>query len=226
MCFQSPALGSWPVKNPHFLNSTFTQKATLSWHLLWSKSSSCENCCPKWCMALHDWGYSVVAVISAAACSCLCCLGPKSFSADWWLSSVPTAGAQLDGAGMPHACMNQLQTYTGFFRVRLTFSRSSTWLLEVSSWSPNRQADIQMQWLGHLATSGTAGIKLGKLRHQSALQEVGASPGPLKTSSNLRAELTLHNAPSQWVEAHIPCTDVPEKMGILTPNSLCMLDHS
>lgn len=54
-----------------------------------------------------------------------------------------------------------------------------------------------MQWLGHLASSGTAGIKLGKLRHQSVLREVGASSGPLKTSSNLRAELTLHDAPSQ-----------------------------
>lgn len=56
-----------------------------------------------------------------------------------------------------------------------------------------------MQWLGHLAKSGTAVIKLGKLRDQPALQEVEvrASPGPPETSIDLGAELTLNDVPPQ-----------------------------
>jgi len=81
-----------------------------------------------------------------------------------------------------------------------------------------------MQRLGHLEKSGTAGIKLGKRRDQLVLQEAEdrASPGPLETSSNLGAELPLHSVAPQRVEAHGPCADAPEKMGVLTPNSLCV----
>lgn len=48
-----------------------------------------------------------------------------------------------------------------------------------------------------LATSGTAGIIRGKLRDQSVFQEVGDGAEPLKTGSDLGAELTLHDAPPQ-----------------------------
>lgn len=77
MCFQSQGLDSWPVKVAHFLNSTFTWKATLSWHLLWSKSSPHENCCPKWCTALCDCWYTLLVEISAAAWLLLCWFDPQ-----------------------------------------------------------------------------------------------------------------------------------------------------
>lgn len=146
MCFQSQGLDSWPVKVAHFLNSTFTWKATLSWHLLWSKSSPHENCCPKWCTALCDCWYTLLVEISAAAWLLLCWFDPQ-------ISLQPHDSAVFQQQAPSRVrrvvvCLHATATNLDLlFRSRPTFCMKGAWLLEDSFWSPNRRVvDNQMLW--------------------------------------------------------------------------------